>query len=127
MHSSTATPPQYATRVPAHQMTIAGEWSTGLCDCTKDMSSCCLTCWCPCITFGQIAEVVDKGTTLPLLPNEPCHDCIIHWCCEPCALCQEYYELRNRGFDLYFGWNGNMARQNHGVVITPIPPAEMKR
>ncbi|PWA93811.1 cell number regulator 10 [Artemisia annua] len=63
-----------------------------------------------------------------MLANEPCHDCIIHWCCEPCALCEEYRELRNRGFDMYLGWNGNMARQNHGVVvITPIAPAEMKR
>jgi hypothetical protein len=23
----------------------------------------CITCWCPCITFGRIAEIVDKGTT----------------------------------------------------------------
>lgn len=23
----------------------------------------CLTCWCPCITFGQIAEIVDKGSS----------------------------------------------------------------
>ena len=23
----------------------------------------CLTCWCPCITFGQIAEIVDMGTS----------------------------------------------------------------
>lgn len=23
----------------------------------------CITCWCPCITFGQIAEIVDKGST----------------------------------------------------------------
>ncbi|XP_073138894.1 protein PLANT CADMIUM RESISTANCE 11-like [Henckelia pumila] len=38
-------------------------WSTGLCDCCEDISTCCLTCWCPCITFGRIAEVVDRGST----------------------------------------------------------------
>lgn len=23
----------------------------------------CITCWCPCMTFGQIAEIVDKGSS----------------------------------------------------------------
>lgn len=23
----------------------------------------CITCWCPCVTFGRIAEIVDKGST----------------------------------------------------------------
>ncbi|KAL5827908.1 hypothetical protein ACOSQ4_019705 [Xanthoceras sorbifolium] len=23
----------------------------------------CLTCWCPCITFGRISEIVDKGSS----------------------------------------------------------------
>ena len=23
----------------------------------------CLTCWCPCVTFGRIAEIVDRGST----------------------------------------------------------------
>ncbi|KAL0463627.1 UNVERIFIED_CONTAM: protein PLANT CADMIUM RESISTANCE 11 [Sesamum latifolium] len=38
-------------------------WSTGLCDCCDNISVCCLTCWCPCITFGRIAEIVDRGST----------------------------------------------------------------
>ncbi|XP_034686247.1 protein PLANT CADMIUM RESISTANCE 2-like [Vitis riparia] len=37
-------------------------WSTCLCGCCSDVANCCITCWCPCITFGQIAEIVDKGT-----------------------------------------------------------------
>ncbi|KAK2994777.1 hypothetical protein RJ640_001683 [Escallonia rubra] len=42
---------------------VPSQWSTGLCDCASDCSNCCITCWCPCITFGQIAEIVDKGST----------------------------------------------------------------
>ncbi|XVF85413.1 hypothetical protein PTKIN_Ptkin17bG0116100 [Pterospermum kingtungense] len=38
-------------------------WSVGFCDCLSDMKTCCIACWCPCITFGQIAEIVDKGST----------------------------------------------------------------
>ncbi|XP_078441181.1 protein PLANT CADMIUM RESISTANCE 2-like [Wolffia australiana] len=40
-----------------------GKWTTGLCDCGDDVGNCCITCWCPCITFGQIAEIVDRGST----------------------------------------------------------------
>ncbi|PKA56024.1 Protein plant cadmium resistance 2 [Apostasia shenzhenica] len=39
------------------------QWSSGLCDCCDDTGSCCLTFWCPCITFGRIAEIVDRGST----------------------------------------------------------------
>ncbi|XP_004297458.1 PREDICTED: protein PLANT CADMIUM RESISTANCE 2-like [Fragaria vesca subsp. vesca] len=38
-------------------------WKSGLLDCFSDPKSCCLTFWCPCVTFGQIAEIVDKGST----------------------------------------------------------------
>ncbi|CAJ2676107.1 unnamed protein product [Trifolium pratense] len=38
-------------------------WSTGFCDCFSDCSSCCLTFWCPCVSFGRVAEIVDRGTT----------------------------------------------------------------
>ncbi|KAL2896451.1 Protein PLANT CADMIUM RESISTANCE 2 [Bienertia sinuspersici] len=48
-----------------HNQTVAdvGEFSTGLCDCFSDIPLCCLTCWCPCITFGRIAEIVDQGSS----------------------------------------------------------------
>ncbi|RRT41078.1 hypothetical protein B296_00035725 [Ensete ventricosum] len=144
-------------------------WSTGLCDCTDDCGNCkllamllyrCMTCFCPCVTFGRIAEIVDQGSTCKpsssptvsiqpnrcqhrlmgvfrwsaacgtsgvlygvleyltcfhwvysccyrsklraqySLPESPCADCLVHCCCEPCALCQEYRELKHRDFDM---------------------------
>jgi Cys-rich protein (TIGR01571 family) len=37
------------------------------------------------------------------LNESPCVDCLVHFCCETCALCQEYRELKNRGFDMGIG------------------------
>ncbi|OAY71309.1 Cell number regulator 1 [Ananas comosus] len=34
------------------------------------------------------------------LEDGPVPDCLVHFCCETCALCQEYRELKSRGFDL---------------------------
>ncbi|KHG29424.1 plant cadmium resistance 2 -like protein [Gossypium arboreum] len=38
-------------------------WSVGFCDCFSDMKTCCMACLCPCIAFGRISEIVDKGST----------------------------------------------------------------
>ena len=38
-----------------------------------------------------------------MLPESPCGDCLVHFCCDSCALCQEYRELKNRGFDMSIG------------------------
>ncbi|KAK9049621.1 hypothetical protein SSX86_031410 [Deinandra increscens subsp. villosa] len=155
--------PQYAaTGIPARYVgphPFNAAWSSSLCACCSDVPNCCLTCWCPCITFGQIAEIVDKGNTscgvhgalyaiinaLTLcgclyscvyrtkmrsqygLRESPCNDCLVHFCCEPCALCQEYRELKHRGLDISIGWHGNMERQNYGVQIPPMAPIGMDR
>lgn len=38
-----------------------------------------------------------------MLPESPCGDCLVHCCCECCALCQEYRELKHRGYDMSIG------------------------
>lgn len=94
-----------------------------------------MTWLCPCITFGQIAEIIDRGSSscgtsgalyaLVMLltgcncvyscfyrakmrsqyglQEKPCADCPVHFFCEPCALSQEYRELKKRGFDMNLG------------------------
>lgn len=37
------------------------------------------------------------------LPDAPAPDWLTHLFCEPCALCQEYRELKHRGFDPKIG------------------------
>ncbi|XP_039000077.1 cell number regulator 2-like [Hibiscus syriacus] len=37
------------------------QWSASLCGCGNDVGTCCIACCLPCITFGQIAEMVDEG------------------------------------------------------------------
>jgi hypothetical protein len=38
-----------------------------------------------------------------MLVESPCWDCCVHFFCLRCALCQEYRELKNRGFDVSVG------------------------
>ncbi|RWR95804.1 protein PLANT CADMIUM RESISTANCE 2-like protein [Cinnamomum micranthum f. kanehirae] len=127
---------------------------------TEGMSR-CLTFWCPCITFGRIAEIVDKGnnscptccvsyvllgmlTGLQLqwllscgyrsrlrdqyqLPEEPCCDCLVHFFCGNLALCQEYRELKNRGFDMRAGWHNQVEMQTRGATTAPAVTTGMSR
>ncbi|KAL5763197.1 hypothetical protein ACOSP7_019461 [Xanthoceras sorbifolium] len=133
-------------------------WSTGLCDCSSDMKSCCLTFWCPCVTFGRIAHIVDEGdcsccvagTLFCLtrgsrldsifsffyrhkmrqqykLSGSCCGDFCSSLFCLECALCQQYRELQNRGFDMSLDWEENMRRKPHGVAMAPVVEGGMKR
>ncbi|KAL9230115.1 hypothetical protein vseg_005505 [Gypsophila vaccaria] len=59
-------PPPVAYQTYSHTLGISpqpGQWSTGIFDCFNDGPTCCLTCWCPCITFGQAAEIIDRGSS----------------------------------------------------------------
>ncbi|GLU11518.1 hypothetical protein SLE2022_282570 [Rubroshorea leprosula] len=107
-----------------------------------------VTTFFPCLTFGQIVEIVDGGHTscgtgalfygllafligfpsilsctyrtklrkMFSLAESPAPDWVTHFCCEPCALCQEYRELRQRGWDPEIGWQGNLNQQ---AAMTP--------
>uniref|UniRef100_A0ACD5UI43 Uncharacterized protein n=1 Tax=Avena sativa TaxID=4498 RepID=A0ACD5UI43_AVESA len=155
------TPPPAAATAPCHQRPPAPvtPWSTGLFDCLDDKKNCVVTCLCPCITFGQVAEIVDRGATssgasaalymgIALLTGyefqwvysclyrtkmrtqyglqeSPLPDCCVHFIFEPCAICQEYRELRNRGFVMEIGWQANMELQQQGRIggAATVPPA----
>ncbi|KAL3501927.1 hypothetical protein ACH5RR_036376 [Cinchona calisaya] len=134
-------------------------WSTGLFGCLSDISVYCLTCFCPCVAFGRIAEIIDRGATSCgtsgaiyvgichflccvwiytmcyrtkmrkqyNLPQSPCPDCCAHCLCHKHALCQEYRELENRGFDLSIGWQANIEKMNAVMMVAPGVPGGMPR
>ncbi|XP_017296476.1 PLAC8-like protein 1 isoform X1 [Kryptolebias marmoratus] len=45
----------------------AGEWSTGLCECYKDVGDCCLACCCLPVFTCQVSRSVGAFPCLPLL------------------------------------------------------------
>ncbi|KAK3421498.1 hypothetical protein EUGRSUZ_G02145 [Eucalyptus grandis] len=60
------------------------------------------------------------------LKEDPCNDCLVHCCCMYCALCQEYRELKSRGFNVEKGWAGN-ASQHGEVAMAPKVEGGMRR
>ncbi|KAI4312843.1 hypothetical protein MLD38_037633 [Melastoma candidum] len=107
-----------------------GSWTTGLCGCWEDFTNCCITCWCPCVAFGQNAEIIDRGNTWDSTQSGgQCADFCIHFWCPFCAVCQEHRELVNRGLDPSIGWVANEEMQNRqiGMTVPPAPQQGMTR
>ncbi|WOK94325.1 hypothetical protein Cni_G03027 [Canna indica] len=148
-------PPPPATSAENHHrehLDIGKPWTTGLFDCGRnETTNVTLTTCCPCVTFGQIAEILDEGNTrctvaslmyallVPALctcwilgannrqqlrqkynlVQAPAEDCILHFFCPCCALCQEFRELQNRGIDPSLGWMGYLAQQQETKTVPP--------
>ncbi|XP_051119487.1 protein PLANT CADMIUM RESISTANCE 6-like [Andrographis paniculata] len=153
-HPFTAAAPNPMLQQPPLQQIPNQPWKTHLFDCMANPQNALITVLFPCVTFGQIAEIVDSGTTscgtsgmvyggvacclaVPCvvscgyrskmrakfgLAESPAPDCLVHCCCECCALCQEYRELHARGLDPSIGWAGNVARlqQQIGMMTPPM-------
>ncbi|KAK9198917.1 hypothetical protein WN944_014103 [Citrus x changshan-huyou] len=57
------------------------------------------------------------------LPQPPKPNCVPHFFCECCALCQEYRELKSRG------WDPSVGKQNEEqepAATTMTPPVTEK-
>uniref|UniRef100_A0A6N2N2U4 Uncharacterized protein n=1 Tax=Salix viminalis TaxID=40686 RepID=A0A6N2N2U4_SALVM len=52
-------PTSTVSGTPVNQQQQA--WTTGIFDCLEDPSNAVITALFPCVTFGQIAEIVDNG------------------------------------------------------------------
>ncbi|KAJ7952865.1 Plant cadmium resistance 2 [Quillaja saponaria] len=97
---------------PSPYNSKATRWSTQLCHCCDDPGNCFVTCFCPCITFGQIAEIVNKGA-ISCAASGAIYGVLLGLTGLPCL------ELKNRGFDMGIGWQANMDRQSRGIMLAP--------
>ncbi|EAY04988.1 putative Cys-rich domain containing protein [Trichomonas vaginalis G3] len=86
---------------------------TDLFDCFKDMESCCIGCYCPCVLTCKSQEKLEgikswRQLCFPMIDfnirqiirqrmnyeHEPCNDCCAFCFCLPCFACQNYRELK---------------------------------
>ena len=95
---------------------MSGQWKEGLCGCFNDPASCLITCIAPCVQYGINQEQLDgescvlQGLLYYIALQFGCcclfhmgrrqalrsryglaeegNDCLVTWCCAPCAICQ---------------------------------------
>ncbi|XP_024023548.1 protein PLANT CADMIUM RESISTANCE 7 [Morus notabilis] len=71
-------------------------WKTGLFDCMDDPTNAVITALCPCVTFGQVAEIVDNGST-PCATSGLLYGVVAFFIAMPCIMsCTYRAKLRNR-------------------------------
>ncbi|KAL0924338.1 hypothetical protein M5K25_005154 [Dendrobium thyrsiflorum] len=77
---------------------------------------------CSCWIVGSIYR--KKLRKKYSLVQAPAEDCILHFFCPFCSLCQEFRELKSRGIDPALGWMGYLATQ-HEETLTIPPKSQM--
>ncbi|KAL4197359.1 hypothetical protein AMTRI_Chr04g187930 [Amborella trichopoda] len=101
-----------------------GPWLTGLFACFEDPAN---SCGKSCALYGLLLLLFGQASCYSCshcsklrsqynLEGSPCGDFLVHWCCEPCALCQEYRDLKSCGFDMKIGWHGNVEKKTRGAT-----------
>lgn len=115
-------PPQQVLVVAQPNSSV---WSSGVFDCDQDCGSFILGWCCPCIQYGTNMDILNKsGSFGPAcsycllmcvgcqcflgssgrghirtrygIAGDNAEDCMLHCCCVPCALSQEYREVMKR-------------------------------
>ncbi|KAH7435190.1 hypothetical protein KP509_06G054200 [Ceratopteris richardii] len=71
------------------QQQRADGWHSGLFECNKDFSNCCVTCWAPYLTFGHTAEILDAG-------GKSCLTNALYYVGAACVGCPWAYAARYR-------------------------------
>ncbi|GAA5944236.1 hypothetical protein JCM3775_007123 [Rhodotorula graminis] len=99
-------PPAHNAAQPGHER----PWSTGLCECGNDVPGFCLSCWCPCMAYGQYKERYDHlAQTGRPKPKEQ-----VESCGTPGVLYLVVHCLTGFGFVLDFMARGDI-RNRYGI------------
>ncbi len=98
------------------------EWSSSICDCCIEPSTCLTGTFCPCVLFGKNVEnLTNKSCCINAcccciipcsvfirtpyrrlirnkwqLETDTCNDCCVSFWCPLCSLCQESREIKYR-------------------------------
>ncbi|KAJ0105539.1 hypothetical protein Patl1_19116 [Pistacia atlantica] len=79
----------------------AEAWKSGLCACCNNPCNALVTVFCPCVTFGQVAEMVDEGNikccTSAMVYMVLCLFCF----CGACKLSSTYRGKLRRKFNIH--------------------------
>ncbi|CAN1839512.1 Protein PLANT CADMIUM RESISTANCE 2 [Linum perenne] len=99
----------------------------------------CLTIWCPCVTFGRIAEIVDQGSTSCGLSGTLyvlmmwMLGCACIFSCFYRAKMRRHFHLEEKPcadccVHLFCeGWHGNMERNRRLATMAPTIEGGMSR
>ncbi|XP_004236417.1 uncharacterized protein [Solanum lycopersicum] len=82
--------------IPFKPILPTESWKTGLFDCMEDPTNALITACFPCLTFGQIAEIVDSGQT-PCTTSGLIYGAILMFIGMPCIMsCTYRTKLRSQ-------------------------------